>query len=830
MPPDAPIKDLPASLPPTTLPLAPVAPGSTGVNTLAPPGLVVRLHADFDRSGSVASDAAEDQVRLLRPGAIILPNFDISDLGRLPPVIPGAAALDRETLLDFKDALINGIADQAQLTLTRLESPAGIASRAAKTEIRIDSKDAVRIRGFGSLSAGGFIFSPPVVFIGDGTSAVSLTTFNIPSGLDFQILFEAVTLAGDPKLPAPKGPSPLKPNPFAAKLPAGSSGAPVFAKRAPGDVWVEIVHQDSGGKDLARPRDVALFTIAPLLLLSGALPPKRVFVVNIIDSTSGTPIQPGNHNFIFDLTEACQAVFGTGTVPLPANESAPFTTSTPADTGPFYLIDGSKFADDPWIQDEIEIGYCFAPHASMHVVLHCKRNRGLHDFVHQEMPAPGVGLYDGLHAGNPNSDSVHYGGNLEATPPISAATPAMGAGAAGPAVKAHRAAPFGKILLGDSRERKVDADYRELLLDQIVQPVLPVDTSWLDVGHVDEFISFVADGSAKGFKMVSASIGAMTTLLEEIKKVPVSSGRTNFHRGKWTDGVRKNPASYDEISVEELIASAKKFNDQVRANHLIPIDQRLKTGLALAEADIIRIPTYFKPPAVPRPTPTPPRPGIDPTANRTVAQTVGSVNMLVLGKHLMIPKPFGPRMSSTDAQDVLGRVFKKLKVSAAVALPPVGDVRWIEPDESPERMACYYTDAPSAAERQNIIDHIKDPSVALSVSNTVLVAARAAEIALANAGNALLLTQLASVFTGKPTPLWMRIKIPDNKVDILEAYMLSVFNPLGVTVHFVDDWFYHFSEGEAHCATNCLRELPETSDPKRWWDKYDPSVDVRYSP
>jgi len=36
--------------------------------------------------------------------------------------------------------------------------------------------------------------------------------------------------------------------------------------------------------------------------------------------------------------------------------------------------------------------------------------------------------------------------------------------------------------------------------------------------------------------------------------------------------------------------------------------------------------------------------------------------------------------------------------------------------------------------------------------------------------------------------------------------------------------------GEAHCATNCTRELPESTDPKRWWDKYDPTVDVTYSP
>jgi hypothetical protein len=658
----------------------------------------------------------------------------------------------------------------------------------------------------------------------------------ISIGMDVDIKIEAVTFAGDPKLPAPTGPSPITANPFKAKLPAGSSGKPIFAKRTPGDVWFEIVHQDSAGKDIARPRDVALFTIAPFLLLPGTLSPKRVFVVNSIDrppTPPSTTVAPGNHNFIFDLMEGCQAVFGAAAVPLPPNESAPFTPATPAHTGPFYLIDGQKFLDpvdpfpDVWIQDEIEIGYCFAPHASMHVVLHLKRNRGLDQFVHQEMAAPKVGLYDALHAPNARSDSVHYGGNIEATPPIKVATPALPAGAAGPAVKAHKPAPFGKILLGDSRLRKVAADYREFLFAQSVQPVLPVDTSWLDVGHVDEFISFVADDSPKGFKMISASIGAMTVLLEEIKKVSLADGRTHFHRGKWTDGERLNPASYDETSVEDLLKDSKPFNDKIRADHLIPIDQRLKTGLNLAESDIVRIPTYFTPPPVARPRR--PRPGI--IGFQTVAQTVGSVNMLVLGKHLMIPKPFGPRMKPGDAEAVLKRAFKRLNVSASITMPLTGDVRWVEPDEPAERMVCYYTDAPTLADRQNIIDHIKDSSVPLSPANAILVATRAGEIAAANVTNPLLVAQLLPVLTGSTFgSVWFRVTIPDNKVDVVEAYMLSVLTPLGVTVHFVDDWFYHFSMGEAHCATNCTRELPESTDPKRWWDKYDPTVDVTYSP
>jgi hypothetical protein len=805
------------------------------VNTLAPPGFVARLHADYERNGTLDATEAEHLVRLLRPGAILLANLDISDVTRLLPTRP----LDLLPLLDSKDDVVNGAADEKQLTAARVDAPTGIASRAADVVMRVDAKDAARIRAFTTSFSG--------VLLSSGFGDPANTEMFVKSGIIFpdpDLQLEAITLAGDPKFPAPTGAAPNKPipvppggksGPFSAKLPPGSSGSPIVSKRAPADIWVELVHQDSGGTDLKRPREVALFTIAPFLLLCGIQPATRVFVVNAIDLPSSGGVFAGNHNFVFDLAEACQVVFGASAVSLPSNESAPFTPSTRAHTGPFYLIDGTKFLDnrpgfklpfaDPWAQDEMEIGYCFAPHASMHVVLHCKRSRGLDGFVSSELPGPNMGIFDGLNDPSVPQDpdhpinSVHYGGNLEATPPVALATPALPAGSAGPAVKAHRAAPFGKILLGDCAARKVDNDYRNFLIAQHIQPVLPVDTSWLDVGHVDEFISFVPDNSPKGFKMLFASVKAMNVLLKEASKVPLSNGRTHFHRGKWTDGFKQT--DYAETSVEDLLTNAKTFNDRVRNEKLIPIYQRLQAGLHLAESDIVHVPTYFTPPD----TPTPQL-----SSTPTMALTVGMVNMLVLGSHLMIPKPFGPRMQTGDAQAVLERAFKQLGIKSPVVLPLTGDVRWVEPGELPERMICYYTDAPTDADRQNIIDHIFDSSVALSPANAALVAARAVEIAAANASNSALTSQLVPAITGSPFSVWLRITVPDSKVDLIEAYMLSVLSPLGCTVHFVDDWFYHFQEGEAHCATNAVRELPEDRDSKRWWDVYDPTVDTSYSP
>jgi len=368
----------------------------------------------------------------------------------------------------------------------------------------------------------------------------------------------------------------------------------------------------------------------------------------------------------------------------------------------------------------------------------------------------------------------------------------------------------------------VNSDFRKFLFAQRVQPVLPLDTSWLQVGHVDEFTSFVPANTAKGWKMLFGSVLAMTVLLEETKKVPVANGRTNFHRGKWfLDLPWQVRDQYDEISVEDLLTNVKPFNDKLRAAKLIPLDQRVKAGLHLVEDDIVRVPTYFEPP-VPVVSP------LSDPRNRTVAKTVGMVNLLVTGNHLIVPKPYGARVKEADAKAVLTRAFKRLGIKDPVVTASTGDLFWVAPGESPENLACYFAEPPTAADRQNIIDHLKNSSVALNADNALLIVAKAAEIA-ADPRNAALAPQLIPAISSGTFANWFRAFIPQDTVDLVESFMLSVCQPLGLTLHFVDDWFYHANLGEVHCGTNAMREPPELTAALRWWDHWDPDHTNEYS-
>src|SRR6185295_4558663 len=94
--------------------------------------------------------------------------------------------------------------------------------------------------------------------------------------------------------------------------------------------------------------------------------------------------------------------------------------------------------------------------------------------------------------------SVNYGGNIEASPPTGGA-------------------PLGKIVIGTGEgDKAIDPSLHQFLVAQKAQPLVQVDTSWLEVGHVDELLTFVPDRSrgGTGFAILRASPGVALALIQ----------------------------------------------------------------------------------------------------------------------------------------------------------------------------------------------------------------------------------------------------------------------------------------------------------------------------
>ncbi len=64
---------------------------------------------------------------------------------------------------------------------------------------------------------------------------------------------------------------------------------------------------------------------------------------------------------------------------------------------------------------------------------------------------------------------------------------------------------------------------------------------------------------------------------------------------------------------------------------------------------------------------------------------------------------------------------------------------------------------------------------------------------------------------------WHKLRIPENKVDVFEAYTQIMLESIGLTVKWVDSWYYHLRSGGIHCGTNVIR-TPDFSARNAWWN------------
>jgi hypothetical protein len=223
----------------------------------------------------------------------------------------------------------------------------------------------------------------------------------------------------------------------------------------------------------------------------------------------------------------------------------------------------------------------------------------------------------------------------------------------------------------------------------------------------------------------------------------------------------------------------------------------------------------------------------------TEAFTPGLVNLQQLGDTLLVPRPLGPRMRPVDAIAVLGSLLgddsaiglpttvrkNVLKLLTPANLHSRGlDVtrHWTSSSQSCLRWEPAslngkgYRDAVDTLDMLAEIfrdgfdefvnpardytkgDHpLSQPARKDFDQHILLVRKR---IAQANPGA---FDALGYVNASR----WIRIMIPENTVDLFEVYAQLVLEALGLSVQWLDSWFYHVHAGGIHCGTNVLRRV-----------------------
>ncbi len=229
-----------------------------------------------------------------------------------------------------------------------------------------------------------------------------------------------------------------------------------------------------------------------------------------------------------------------------------------------------QYGWDVWIQDEMEFGYQQTPYGPMKMVLDSIRNGTLDPLPEDHLLGPDFGwLVRGTPPATGWASSLDSFGNLECTPPVTVDGVEY---------------PFGRIYYGCKETVGGDCiceGLQEFLDDQEVQSPVRLDSTWLAVGHVDEFMVFVPDASSdKGFKVLMSDWGVTREILEGLDP--------NFALPRFED-------DHHFLTVGEILESSViEYNEDLDAQHLQPMQDTIKAEFGLTDDDILLIPALWE--------------------------------------------------------------------------------------------------------------------------------------------------------------------------------------------------------------------------------------------
>ncbi|HTU15218.1 MAG TPA: protein-arginine deiminase family protein [Solirubrobacterales bacterium] len=293
---------------------------------------------------------------------------------------------------------------------------------------------------------------------------------------------------------------------------------------------------------------------------------------------------------------------------------------------------------DQWTQDFVEPMYSSIPAAGgTHGMRLLMRSHQMRDFAQQSLfrlLGPGIGI---VRAG-PSNDfrTVDSMGNLETIPPYT---------------RDGIEHPAGRIVLGRQRGRwgKPSPKMRTLLNAQDMQRPLMLDTDWLRVGHVDEFMQFLpAPGTERGWRLAIADPDLGIDILRRASAAGHGGVKTlSFPFGN-PRHARKVP-TIDQALADPRFRRANRFAAARIAANVSLI--RAETGLA--DTEILRVPALFE------------------GKRRLGAYVPGAVNNLLISPdRVLVARQWGP---GVDGEDLFGVAVSETYAGAGIAVSYIDD-------------------------------------------------------------------------------------------------------------------------------------------------------------
>lgn len=228
-----------------------------------------------------------------------------------------------------------------------------------------------------------------------------------------------------------------------------------------------------------------------------------------------------------------------------------------------HVIDGRDYGYDVWVQDEFEFATESNPRLTRDIVIDSIRDRELDDFAEDYLQERDIEVRV---FGDGGANSLDSFGNLETSPPV---------------VVNGRSYPFGRTYWGGAADYHPTEELTDTLREAGVQEPFVTDTSWLTVGHVDEFVSFLPDpNSPKGFRMLLADVPLGWQLLESMEPS--------------TPLPRYEDHNYSTVGALLGDEALRAHNEDIQQDRVDRIADQFMAELGLTDDDILRIPALWE--------------------------------------------------------------------------------------------------------------------------------------------------------------------------------------------------------------------------------------------
>ncbi len=576
-----------------------LAAGTVAVATAAPANGAIQtsalILADTDRDGALTAADAQGRATWTKDrGALFLANLD-DDTSRCPTIGAGGVQLTDVQLAschDAADGVVNGDSDVLDLARVRVQP------------VDTDDVSSVRVelRGVGATKVNVFVKR------GSGSAAGDWAPLSATGKLPADLIADGVEL--------------------------GIEGKDIIRDASwDGQVTVRVVHRQ-GAKQVAT--DQVEMRVAPLLFVTDRMPIEKLYMADnetsvyegaeLPEPTAATLRTKSNADAMAaDFLEGIERMGGDVQLEkLPSMQGAR----------------GGGNGTDIWTQDIMEPGLMSIPSESgeqqMRVFVRApvrdgRDNAGQNPFrqtgrvVFTELRGPDV-------AGVQHFDPAY----------VPAAIPGQSYDTRGstgnygtlPAYEHDgKKYPLGRKVLGAVPGTGFTADpaFNEMLERQGFQDPITVDTSWLGVGHIDEFMSVIPADNERGWAVVAADPKLALDILTEV----VEDGRGDERLYTPYGLVPPAGSNPPEMTVGEAVSSDAIISGTAIGHAGVNKALRvLREETGLTDDDIIRVPVLYS----------------DRGTGRVGVQVPNASNLIGTGRDVVyIPTQHVP---AVDGQDV----------------------------------------------------------------------------------------------------------------------------------------------------------------------------------